>query len=136
MLKKFAALFILIFFTSACANQALILSEPAGAQVMVDGQPIGRTPCKYEYSSSAGASYEVTVEKPGYEAIQYRLQADETDVQARRMWLTAGLVIPMGSPLFLGTFFTKKLKDSYNFVMKKAAPQRTARIEPEEGVRF
>jgi hypothetical protein len=136
MLKKVVAVLILGFFTSACANQALILSEPAGAQVYVDGQSIGQTPCKYEYSNSAGTSYAVTVEKPGYEAIQYRLEADKTDVNARRMWLTAGLVIPLGSPLFLGTFFTKKLKDSYNFVMKKAAPQLTAQAEPGEEARF
>ncbi len=134
MLKKLLALVVLTFFTSACANQALILSEPVGAEVTVDGQRIGVTPCKYEYTNSTGSSFAVTVEKPGYEAIEYQIEADETDVSARNNWLTAGLV---WSPLWLGTFFTKKLKDSYNFVMRKAAPQLTAQATiPGEERRF
>ena len=126
MIKKLLAVAILAFFTSACANQAMILSEPAGAQVFIDGQAVGKTPCKYEYASNTGDSFAVSVEKPGYEAIEYRIKADETDVHARNKWLAAGLV---WSPLWLGALFTKKLKDSYNFVMKKAAPQLTAQAE-------
>ena len=132
MIKKLLALAILAFFTSACANQAMILSEPAGAQVFVDGKAIGVTPCKYQYSTSTGSSFAVSVEKPGYEALEYSIKADETDVSARNGWLAAGLV---WSPLWLGTFFTKKLKDSYNFVMKKAAPQLTAQAEKSSPTR-
>ena len=126
MIKKWFALAVLAFFTTACANQALILSEPSGAQVYVDGQAVGTTPCKYDYASNTGGSFSVTVQKPGYEAIHYSIKSDETDVGARNGWLAAGLV---WSPLWLGTFFTKKLKDSYNFVMKKAAPQMTAQAD-------
>jgi hypothetical protein len=135
MLKNILALLVLAFFTTACANQAMILSEPAGAQVYIDGTPVGKTPCKYEYANSTGTSFEVTVEKPGYQPLKYRIETDETDVKARNKWLAAGLLIPMGSPLFLGTFFTKKLKDSYNFVMKKAAPQLTAQADRSDAPR-
>ena len=129
MLKKILVLLILTCFTSGCANQAMILSEPPGAEVYIDGQPIGQTPCKYEYSTNTGRSFEVTVQHSGYEPIQHRIAADETDVKARNSWLAAGLV---WSPLWLGTFFTKKLKDSYNFVMKKVAPQLTAKVDAPE----
>lgn len=130
MLKKLFVVLVLCCFTSACANQAMILSEPAGAQVYVDGQAIGVTPCKYQYTSNTGGSVAVTIEKPGYDPLKYRIQADETDVSARNTWLAAGLV---WSPLWLGTLFTKKLKDSYNFVMKKAAPQFTAKADSGHG---
>jgi len=33
------------------------------------------------------------------------------------------------SPLWLGTFFTKKLKESYLFVMKRNEPLMTAQLE-------
>jgi hypothetical protein len=124
MLKKLVAVLLLTLFTSACAHQAAFLSEPAGATVSVDGQPIGVTPCRYDYKLSSGSRYEVTVEKEGYEKIQHSVQADEVDRGARNTWLAAGVV---WSPLWLGTFFTRKLKDNYSFVMKKTAPTFTAR---------
>lgn len=126
MLKKIVAVLLLTLFTTACAHQAAFLSEPSGATVFVDGQPIGVTPCRYDYKLSSGGSYEVTLEKEGYEKIRHNVKADEVDREARNTWLAAGVV---WSPLWLGTLFTNKLKDSYAFVMKKAAPTYTARMD-------
>lgn len=126
MLKKIVAVLLLTLFTTACAHQAAFLSEPSGATVFVDGQPIGVTPCRYDYKLSSGGSYEVTIEKEGYEKIRHNVKADEVDREARNTWLAAGVV---WSPLWLGTLFTNKLKDSYAFVMKKAAPTYTARMD-------
>lgn len=119
MYRKTVAVLLLTLFTSACAQQAAFLSEPAGARVSIDGQVIGVTPCAYQYKDSAGSSYEVTVEKEGYEAVRHTVAADEWDTPARNKWLAAGVV---WSPLWLGTLFTKKLKENYEFVLKKAAP--------------
>ncbi len=119
MIKKVVAIILLLFFTCACANQAVILSEPAGATVFVNGEEIGTTPCKFDYQCSTGTSYQVAVQKDGYEMMQHQFKADEVDQQARKKWLAAGLV---WSPLWIGTLFTKKLKDSYEFVLKKAEP--------------
>ena len=55
------------------------------------------------------------------------IKADKTDSGAMKRWLVAGAV---WSPLWLGTFFTKKLKESYIFVMKRDAPEMTASIDP------
>lgn len=124
MLKKFAAIVLLLLFTSACAQQqALFVSEPLGAKVYVDGRDIGTTPCTYTYRLSAGQQLDVTLEKPGFEPIHYRVKADEVDMRERSKWLAAGVV---WSPLWLGTLFTKKLKDSYEVVMKEDAPTFTA----------
>lgn len=126
MLKKIVAVILLTLFTSACAHQAAFLSEPPGAKVYIDGQAIGVTPCQYDYQLSTGSKYEVTLEKDGYEKIRHSVKADEVDRGARNKWLAAGVV---WSPLWIGTLFTKKLKDSYEFVMKKSSPTYAAQFD-------
>ena len=118
MLIKLIAVMTLLFLTTACANQAIFISDPPGAQVMINGEQVGVTPCAFDYATSSGETYTVVVEKNGFEPVQHNMQADETDTSARNSWLAAGVV---WSPLWLGTFFTKKLKDSYQFVLKQDA---------------
>lgn len=119
MIRKLITVLTLLFLTTACANQAVFISDPPGASVMVNGDTVGVTPCAFDYVTSSGESYEVVIEKNGFEPLQWNVQADEVDTSARNSWLAAGVV---WSPLWLGTFFTKKLKDSYQFVLKQDAP--------------
>jgi len=107
---------LLLFFITGCARQAVFISEPSGAIVHIDGKPIGITPCGFEYKNSSGKDYDVTVEMEGYEPVTRTVKADEIDKKTRNKWLAAGLV---WSPLWLGTLFTKKLHDTYEFVLKK-----------------
>ncbi len=124
---KIAAAILLLVFASACAPQtALFLSEPAGARVFVNGEEIGQTPCNYRYGLGTGGQYEITMAKDGYEPVQQVVAADETNVSARNRWLAAGVV---WSPLWLGTLFTKKLKEGYEFVLKRSTSTMTARID-------
>ncbi|KIH77821.1 PEGA domain-containing protein [Geoalkalibacter ferrihydriticus] len=123
-MKKCIAIIFLVLFTSACAKQqALFISEPEGAVVFIDGQKIGVTPCTYTYSLSAGQRLEVSLEKAGYQEINYRVKTDEVDGRERAKWMAAGVV---WSPLWLGTLFTKKLKDSYEIVMQEETATLTA----------
>ncbi len=129
MLKKFVALALLGSFSAGCANnQAFFHSEPPGARVYIDGQAeaVGVTPCKFRYRNGLGGAYKITLEREGYEILCTNILADEMDKSARKKWLAAGLV---WSPLWLGTFFTRKLKDSYKFTLKKSAPLIAARTE-------
>ncbi|MFA5515608.1 MAG: PEGA domain-containing protein [Desulfuromonadales bacterium] len=127
MPKKIVAAILLLIFSTACAPQtALFLSEPPGARVLVNGEEIGQTPCDYRYGLGAGGKYEITMAKDGYEPVQQLVVADETHVGARNRWLAAGVV---WSPLWLGAFFTKKLKDGYEFVLKRSAPTMTAQVQ-------
>jgi hypothetical protein len=48
---------------------------------------------------------------------------DEVDTEVRGRWLAAGVI---WSPLWLGTIFTKKLKDTYDFALRAEPPQMTA----------
>lgn len=125
MIRTFSLLLLVVFLTSACApQQAAFLSEPAGAKVLVDGVEIGQTPCRFDYRLSPGNSHTVTLDKEGFEPIEFVVKADEVDTESRNRWLTAGLV---WSPLWLGTLFTKKFKDSYDFMLREASPAMTAR---------
>ncbi len=127
MKSKLFTLFVLVAFLSACApHQALIQSEPPGAMVTINGTEIGETPVNFDYSLSTGNRHQVQVSHQGYEQVDLTIKADKTDCGAMKRWLMAGIV---WSPLWVGTFFTKKLKESYLFVMKRNDPQMTAMLD-------
>ncbi len=126
MKSKLLTLFVALAFLSACApHQALIQSEPPGARVIIDGKEIGQTPVRYDYALSTGSQHQVSVVQQGYQQVDLTIKADKTDSGAMKRWLMAGVV---WSPLWLGTFFTKKLKESYLFVMQRDAPDMTAKL--------
>ena len=127
MLSKLLTLIILVAFLSACApKQALFQSQPPGAMVTIDGEKIGLTPVEYPHTLSPGSQHQVNIAHPGYEQVDLMIKADKIDSGAMKKWLMAGVV---WSPLWLGTIFTKKLKESYLFVMKRNNPQLTAKLE-------
>lgn len=126
MYRKFAIILLLTFLTSACAQQAAFVSTPAGAKVFVDGEEIGVTPCAFDYKLSQEGSHQVIVAKEGYEPVDFVVKADEVDTAARNRWLVAGAV---WSPLWIGTLFTKKLKDTYDFALQVKPPHMTAKAQ-------
>ncbi len=127
MKSKLLTLLVLIVFLSACApHQAMIQSDPPGAIVTIDGKEIGTTPLQYDYNLGIGNQHHVQVSRQGYESVDLAIKADKTDCGAMKRWLVAGVV---WSPLWIGTFFTKKLKESYLFVMKRDKQQMTAMLD-------
>ena len=126
MLHKLIIIVLLALFTSACAQQAAFVSTPPGAQVFIDGEEIGITPCAFDYKLSNTDSHEVKITKQGYNPVELVVVADEVDTKARNSWVAAGAV---WSPLWLGTIFTKKLKDIYDFALLAEPPHMTASAE-------
>lgn len=123
MLKKFIVCLIILSLTSACARKTMILSEPSGARVSVDGNEVCLTPCSYDYKTGrSSGSYQVVLEKEGFDPILYQVKADEVDREARSTLWTAGLMIPGGSLLWISSIFTSKLKESYRFIMREEVP--------------
>jgi len=123
MVMKFCCLLLAVLFLSGCARQAMMLSFPPGAEVSINGEQVGFTPCTYEYSLNTGNRYEVTVAKPGYRTTHTEVVANQADKKARNKWLAAGLV---WSPLWLGTLFTKRLQETYMFNLKQDPAALTA----------
>ena len=127
MKSRLLALVVLTAFLSACApHQALIQSEPPGAMVMINGTEIGQTPVQFDYALSTGSQHQIEISHQGYEKVDLTIKADKIDSGAMKRWLMAGVV---WSPLWIGTIFTKKLKESYLFVMKRDDPQMTAMLK-------
>lgn len=126
---KFTCLILLIAFTSACSpTRALIQSEPPGAMVIMDGKELGVTPVNYKHKLSSGMQHDIALKYQGFESVAMTITADKTDAPALKRWLTAGVV---WSPLWIGTLFTKKLKENYMFVMKRSQPQMTASLSSD-----
>lgn len=126
MLKKLICLILLIAFTSACApSRSLIRSEPPGAMVIMDGKELGVTPLNYSHKLSSGQQHSIALKHQGFESVAMTITADKTDTPALKRWLKAGV---LWSPLWIGAIFTKKLKESYMFVMKRNQPQMTASL--------
>ncbi len=135
MPKRICAILIIVVMlvASGCARKTMILSEPPGAQVLVDGQEVCMTPCAYNYKTGgSGHAYEVVLEKDGYDPVMYQLRANEVDQKARNSLWTAGLMIPGGSLLWIGSIFTNKLQESYHFVLREDIPV-VALHEPGSG---
>ncbi|MBW2473259.1 MAG: PEGA domain-containing protein [Deltaproteobacteria bacterium] len=126
MYPKLFIIILLAIFTSACAQQAAFVSTPPGAQVFIDGEEIGVTPCAFDYKLSNNAQHDVTIAKEGFEPVNFVVVTDEVDAEARNRWLAAGAV---WSPLWLGAIFTKKLKDTYDFALRSEPAQLTAAAE-------
>lgn len=126
MLHKLIIIVLLAMFTSACAQKAAFVSTPPGAQVFIDGEEIGVTPCSFDYNLSKTESHDVKITKQGYNPVEFVVVADEVDIEARNSWVAAGAV---WSPLWIGTIFTKKLKDIYDFALLAEPPQMTASAE-------
>ncbi len=135
MLKKSCVIIVIFTFLTAtgCARKTMLLSEPAGAQVIVNGKQVCVTPCTYDYTTgSSGETYQVVLDKEGFNPVLYQMKADEVDREARSSLWTAGLMIPGGSLLWLGSIFTSKLKESYHFVLREELPV-VAMYEPNVG---
>ena len=91
----------------------------------MDGKELGITPVNYNHKLSSGQRHNISLQHQGFEPVKMTIKADKTDSPALKRWLKAGVV---WSPLWIGTLFTKKLKESYMFVMKRSEPQLTASL--------
>lgn len=116
MIRKIISLVAMILFLTSCAQKTAFFSDPSGAQVAINGKVIGETPCTFQYKTSRKKIYEIVVSKENHTPIQKHIVAEETDKKSMAKWMAAGAV---WSPLWIGTFFTKKLKDSYHFILAK-----------------
>ena len=64
---------VLPFLLGACTwfsgdHTVMVTSTPPGAEVLIDGQPSGKTtPAKVELGGMTGGDHEITIRKQGYE---------------------------------------------------------------------
>ena len=75
MKKRVAALGALALAT-ACSQHIEFASNPAGAHLWINGQDMGVTPARGDFSYTAFSTYEVILAKDGYETYRGNLGLD------------------------------------------------------------
>jgi hypothetical protein len=108
-MKKLVALIAVFFFLSGCTCTTLIKSNPPGAEVQVDGNPVGETPCFYTDMAVAGTTRAVTLKKERYKEYNGYIKREKFSVPI----LIAGifLIVPF--------VWILEYPPQYNFEMEK-----------------
>ncbi|MDR2927118.1 MAG: PEGA domain-containing protein [Cytophagaceae bacterium] len=65
-----------ILFTS-CASTTMIQSNPSGAKVYLNGEPVGATPYSHTDTKIVGSTTTVKLDKEGYEPLNTSFSRDE-----------------------------------------------------------
>ena len=85
---------LLLVALSGCPSQTRINSSPPGAEVLVDGRPVGVTPATFtETSTWNWSKHLLTLRRPGYATLSVPIAASEVDVG--RLVFGALLVWPL-----------------------------------------
>lgn len=94
---------------AGCASTTVIQSEPAGAQVRIDGMPVGNTPVTFTDNAVwLWTSHQVSLERKGYDPYHTMLNA-----QVSPLYLILGLLC------LLPFLVVGEYRPSYMYVMVK-----------------
>ena len=86
--KLLAILLACAVVFAGCASTTVIQSEPTGAQLRIDGQPVGATPVTFtEQAVWLWTKHQVTLEAPGYNPYHGMMNA-----QVSPLYLILGLL--------------------------------------------
>lgn len=77
MLKRVSFILASIILLTSCGSTTLISSEPSGAKLYIDGEPMGTTPYSYRDKKIVGSTTSLRFEKAGYESLDVSLTRDE-----------------------------------------------------------
>jgi len=67
----------ILLFLQGCASTTLIQSEPTGAKVYIEDEPLGFTPFTYSDTKIVGSTTYLRLEKEGYKPFTTVLTRDE-----------------------------------------------------------
>lgn len=62
---------------SSCSSSTMLLTDPAGAKVYLDGEPVGTTPYRHTDTKIVGSTTAVRLEMEGYEPLDTSFSRDE-----------------------------------------------------------
>lgn len=92
---------ILLALLVGCQS-VTVHSAPYGADVFVDGERIGKTPCKFKASTVIGSDYVVEVRLPGYRPY---VESIETEWGPGTTWNLLSSLIFLSPLIILTPFF-------------------------------
>ncbi|MFO7851773.1 MAG: PEGA domain-containing protein [Bacteroidales bacterium] len=105
-LRTIALLLAMVFLFAGCVSTTMIQSDPPGAKLYLNGEPVGTTPYTHSDTKPVGSTNIVRLTKEGYE--------DLTTSFSRNEEVDVGAVI--GGIFFLFPFlWTMKYKPFHNY---------------------
>ena len=108
-MRKLIALAMVFFFLFGCASSTLIMSNPPGAKLYLDGQFKGETPYTYSDRAAAGTLRAVTLKKEEYKDFNGTIKREQLSVGA----LIGGIF------LLIPLIWILEYPPQYNFEMEK-----------------
>ena len=109
-IKLIAIFAVLAFGAVACSHRVTINTNPPGAKVYVDGNLIGVSPASFVEKSGFGKSYQLKVEKEGYQTLN---TTEKQTVNVLYLVLSILLCLP-------AILFSFTLEDSYTYTLQRA----------------
>ncbi len=105
-----ALLLVCVFLIGGCLQTSRITTDPPGAQIILNGAPLGKSPIYYNTRASIPKIYFLEIEKPGCKKVETKLESNY------RADISLGLLLPGIVPYF----FSARLEDDYKYSLLPA----------------
>ncbi|RLD57776.1 MAG: PEGA domain-containing protein [Bacteroidetes bacterium] len=76
-IKSLSVIFTVVVLFSACSSTTVIQSEPTGASLYLNEQPVGKTPYTMKDTKIVGTKTTIKLKKEGYETFNITIQKNE-----------------------------------------------------------
>lgn len=133
MHRKVVAALVLVSFSSACATSKHIVinTEPQGARIRIDGQPIGESPTRFEDRfGSSNRTYMLEASKDGYKK-STQIISQSTDSGCVLGSVIGGLIFIIP---FIGLAWCSQLPQTQYFISLDADPTAPASLPTSNAV--
>lgn len=107
---------------TSCASTTMIQSNPSGAKIYLNGEPVGATPYAHRDTKIIGSTTAVKLEKEGYEPLNTSFSRNEQ--------VDAGAIV--GGIFFLVPFlWTMKYKPTHTYELTPSSGNEQPKIKTQ-----
>jgi len=124
MTKKTISLILVgSILLASCSSTTMIQSNPSGAKVYLNGEPVGTTPYTHQDTKIVGSLTTVKLEKEGFDPLNTSFSRDEV--------VDIGAIIG-GVFVFVPFLWTMKYKPSHTYELTPSSVYEQTLIKPNQ----